>query len=225
MIRMRIDSPFRLRSVRFKRRAAVLVAFLLLVAATFSLSASGGTKSQGQRVQGKAKRVLIISLDGLDARYLNRRDEYGLKIPNLRRLMAEGVVAQGVISVFPSVTYPAHTTIVTGAYPARHGIYGNEVRETPVGTASREWYWFARDIRAETLWDAARKRGLKVGMVSWPVGTGAGDYNVPEILKFGGTLLDTLARIKENSIPKGFVGEIEQCDPALYAQANKDEQD
>ncbi|HEY0322477.1 MAG TPA: ectonucleotide pyrophosphatase/phosphodiesterase [Pyrinomonadaceae bacterium] len=212
-------------SICFKRRAVVLVAFLVLAALAVSFVLSEGTKSQKRSVPGKAKRVIVISLDGLDARYLNRRDEYGLKIPNLRRLMSEGVAARGVISVFPSVTYPAHTTIVTGAYPARHGIYGNEVLEAPAGTARREWNWFARDIRAETLWDAARKRGLKVGMVSWPVGTGAGDYNVPEILKFGGTLLDTLARIKENSTPKGFVGEIEQRDPTLYAQANKDEQD
>ena len=200
----------------------MLVAFLLLACAAFSFVSSEETYWQGK---GKAQRAIIISIDGLDARYLNRRDEYGLKIPTLRRLMAEGAAARGVVSIFPSVTYPAHTTIVTGAYPARHGIYGNEMMDAPVGAASREWYWFARDIRAETLWDAARKRGLKVGMVSWPVGVGAGDYNVPEIIKFGGTLHDTLERIKENSFPKGIVDEIEKRDPALYSQANKDEQD
>jgi predicted AlkP superfamily pyrophosphatase or phosphodiesterase len=222
---MKIDSPFHSRSNSMKRRAAMLVAFLLLVAATLSFASSDGTNLQARQGKGKSLRVLVISLDGLDARYLMRRDEYGLKIPNLRRLMDEGGAAQGVISVFPSVTYPAHTTIVTGAYPSRHGIYGNEVLEPPVGTGRREWYWFASAIRADTLWDAARRRGLKVGMVSWPVGGGAGDYNVPEILRFGGTLLDTLKRIKENSIPTGLLDEIEKRDPLLYATANKDEQD
>jgi predicted AlkP superfamily pyrophosphatase or phosphodiesterase len=222
---MKIASLSHSASTLLKRRAVMLVAFLLLMALTFSFALSKETKSQASRAQGKAKRVIVISLDGLDARYLSGRDEYGLKIPNLRRLMAEGVAAKGVVSVFPSVTYPAHTTIVTGAYPARHGIYGNEVLEPPVGAARREWNWFARDIRAETLWDAARKRGLKVGMVSWPVGAGAGDYNVPEILRFGGTLMDTLSRIRENSAPQGLLDEIEKRDPSLYAEANKDEQD
>jgi predicted AlkP superfamily pyrophosphatase or phosphodiesterase len=198
----------------------MLVAFLLLIAAAISFASGGGL-----REQGRAKRVIVISLDGLDARYLNRRDEYGLKIPNLRRLMNEGATARGVVSVFPSVTYPAHTTIVTGAYPSRHGIVGNEMMDAPPGNSPREWYWYARDIRAETLWDAARKRGLKVGMVSWPVGVGAGDYNVPEILKFGGTLEDSLRRIKENALPENFVSEIEKRDPALYIHVSKDEQD
>ncbi|HEV7843229.1 MAG TPA: alkaline phosphatase family protein, partial [Pyrinomonadaceae bacterium] len=97
--------------------------------------------------------------------------------------------------------------------------------DAPAEAEYREWYWFARAIRADTLWDAAKRRGLKVGMVSWPVGVGAGDYNVPEIIKFGGTLQDTLARIKENSIPSGLLDEIEKRDPALYSLANKDEQD
>ncbi|MBD0370502.1 MAG: alkaline phosphatase family protein [Pyrinomonadaceae bacterium] len=223
MILMKIDSFFHSRSSLLKRRALLLVAFFLLAALTLLFASS--REAESRALQGKTKRVLIISVDGLDARYLNRRDEFGLKIPNLRRLMSEGAAARGVVSVFPSVTYPAHTTIVTGAYPARHRIYGNEVLEPPMGTARREWNWYARDIRAETLWDAARKRGLKVGMVSWPVGVGAGDYNVPEIIRFGGTLLDTLARIKGNSIPQGLLGEIEKRDAKLYAQANKDEQD
>jgi predicted AlkP superfamily pyrophosphatase or phosphodiesterase len=216
-------SGFRL----FQRRAAVPVAFLLLVAAAISFASSDETRLQERGGLSRAKRVLVISLDGLDARYLNRRDEYGLKIPNLRGLMNDGATARGVVSVFPSVTYPAHTTIVTGAYPARHGIYGNEMLDAPVETTAtqREWYWYARDIRAETVWDVARRRGLKVGMVSWPVGVGAGDYNVPEILKFGGTLQDSLQRIKENSLPRNLVSEIEQRDPALYSQASKDEQD
>lgn len=184
------------------------------------------TGARSQARQGlRAKRALIISIDGLDARYLNRRDEYGLKIPNLRRLMTEGTAARGVVSVMPSVTYPAHTTIVTGTLPVRHGIYGNELPEPPAGTARREWYWYAPLIQAETLWDAARKRGLKVGMVSWPVGVGAGDYNVPEIVRFGGTLHDTLERIRENTLPRGLLNEIEKRDPKLYALADKDEQD
>lgn len=224
MTGMMLNPVSRSVSLHLKRRARRLIAFLLVAAyCALLLSSVYGVKAQAQK--GRAKRALIISIDGLDARYLNRRDEYGLKIPNLRRLINEGTAARGVVSVFPSVTYPAHTTIVTGALPVSHGIYGNELFEPPVGTARREWYWYARMIRTETLWDAARKRGLKVGMVSWPVGVGAGDYNVPEIVRFGGTLDDTLERIRENTIPVGLLNEIEKGDPRLYALANKEEQD
>jgi predicted AlkP superfamily pyrophosphatase or phosphodiesterase len=201
----------------------MLVASFLLACVGFSFAASASLAKRQTRK--RAKRLLIISLDGLDARYLNQADRYGLKIPNLRRLMAEGASARGVVSIFPSLTYPAHTTLVTGTYPARHGIYGNEQLGGPDAVERREWYWYARDIQAETIWAAARRRNLKVGMVSWPVGGGAGDYNVPEILKFGGTLLETLALIKENSLPRGIVDEIEKSDPLLYRSANKDEQD
>ena len=54
--------------------------------------------------------LLVLSVDGLDWRYLRDADRLGLKIPNLRRLMAEGEVAQGVIGVYPTVTWPSHTS-------------------------------------------------------------------------------------------------------------------
>lgn len=170
----------------------------------------------------EAKRVIVISLDGLDWRYVSSANS-SLRIPTLRRLMNEGV-SSGVVTVYPSVTYPSHTSIVTGAYPARHGIYGNDIFD-PAILQSREWYWFARAIKVETLWDAATRARLSTAMVSWPVATGAGDYNVPEILKIGGKFPDTLALIKANARPQGIVEETEQADPELYKRVNKDESD
>lgn len=173
----------------------------------------------------EAKRALVISIDGLDARYLQRRDEYGLRIPTLRRLMAEGASSLKVRVVYPSVTYPVHTTIVTGAYPARHGIVGNELF-IPLGEPQcGEWHWFARDIQAETLWDAAGRRGLSTGIVSWPVASGAGDYNVPEIKKIDGSLRDSLALMMAHARPRGIIDEVAARDPQLYAQVNRDEHD
>lgn len=170
----------------------------------------------------EAKRILVISLDGLDWRYVSS-PQSNLRIPTLRRLMADGV-SSGVVTVYPSVTYPSHTSIVTGAYPARHGIVGNDIFDPNV-LQNREWYWFARAIQVETLWDAAARRQLTTAMVSWPVAGGAGDYNAPEILKFGGKLTDTLALIKANARPQGLIEEIERADPALYAKGSKDETD
>jgi len=121
----------------------------------------------------ETKHVILISIDGF------RADFYSDKTwdaPNLQRLKREGVYAKGVRSVFPSVTYPAHTTIITGALPARHGIYYN----VPYGAKKGQWYWEESYIKVPTLWDAVKEAGLTSGSVMWPVTVGAPiNYNFP----------------------------------------------
>jgi hypothetical protein len=72
-------------------------------------------------------RLLMISIDGMRPDYVTRADEHHLKVPNLRRFMAEGTYAGGVVGVFPTVTLPSHTTMVTGVWPAQHGVYANTI--------------------------------------------------------------------------------------------------
>jgi predicted AlkP superfamily pyrophosphatase or phosphodiesterase len=118
--------------------------------------------------------LLVISIDGLDHRYLRDRDALGLKIPNLRRMIAEGAWADGVIGVMPTVTFPSHTTLVTGARPDQHGIVNNNV-------SPNRRYFEASYLKVATLWDAARKAGLKSGAIHWPVTVDAAiDFNLPE---------------------------------------------
>jgi predicted AlkP superfamily pyrophosphatase or phosphodiesterase len=202
--------------MRFALSVFLCAALLFIFAPLAEVSA------QAARHNREAKRVLVISLDGLDWRYVSSSPPT-VRIPTLRRLMAEGV-SSSVVSIYPSVTYPAHTSIVTGAYPARHGIYINEIFD-PNTLQNRDWNWFARAIQVETLWQAAARRKLSTAMISWPVATGVGDYNVPEILKIGGSFPETLALIKVNARPQGLVEEIERADAQLYARVNKDEQD
>ncbi len=206
------------------RRAFNAIASTLLLILAVALF-SPNVPAQKRTSANRAKRALIISLDGLDGRYLAEPDKYSLRIPTLRRLMREGVSSQQVIAVYPTVTYPNHTTVVTGAYPSRHGIFGNNVFEPPDEAQTRAGHWFARDIRAQTLWDGAKEKGLRVGLVSWPVATGAGDYNVPEIWQPGGTFEETMKRVSENARPRGLVEEVTARDPALYRSRTKDEQD
>jgi predicted AlkP superfamily pyrophosphatase or phosphodiesterase len=211
-------------STVYRRRSLVIVLLIAALALNLALSAGTGAQPASTPAPPQARRVVIISLDGLDVRYLQKRDEYGLKIPTLRRLMQDGAMAQ-VIGVYPSVTYPSHTSIVTGATPERHGIYGNDVFETPDKTQTGNWYWYARDIRAETLWETAARAGLKTALISWPVGAGAGDYNFPEIWKPNGTREETGQVIKATARPLGLVEELERRDPQLYRNLNKDEGD
>lgn len=125
--------------------------------------------------------VVVISIDGLSpAAYTTPGPA---QVPTLRRLAQSGAWADGVIGVTPSVTYPSHTTLLTGVSPSDHGIYNNRIFDVE-DTSGGSWYWYARDVKVETLHSAVKKRGLSTGAVNWPVTVGADiDYLIPE---FGG---------------------------------------
>jgi predicted AlkP superfamily pyrophosphatase or phosphodiesterase len=121
--------------------------------------------------------VLMVSVDGLKPEYVLEADARGLRIPYLRSLMAKGTYASGVIGVWPTVTYPSHTTLVTGVTPAQHGILAN-LEFDPQRRFKESWFWYAAQIRSPTLWQAAHKAGLKTASVGWPVTVGARDIDV-----------------------------------------------
>ena len=124
--------------------------------------------------------VVLISIDGLRPDYVLEADRYGLRIPTLRRILREGSHATGVRGVTPTVTYPSHTTLVTGVAPARHGIHNNATFD-PLGKNRGGWYWYASDIRVPTLWDAAADAGIRSAGVNWPVTVGARlTWDIPE---------------------------------------------
>jgi predicted AlkP superfamily pyrophosphatase or phosphodiesterase len=125
--------------------------------------------------------LLLISIDGLIPGYVTEADRYQLQIPTLRRILREGSHARGVRGVLPTVTYPNHTTLLTGVLPAEHGVYQNVVLD-PLGKNYGGWYWYSEDIRVPTLWEAATRAGYSVGSVSWPVSVGARGvkYLIPE---------------------------------------------
>lgn len=125
-----------------------------------------------------ARHVVLISIDGM--RPASYTSAGPAKLPTLRALMARGAHARGVIGVFPTVTYPSHTTMITGVAPAVHGIVNNTWLD-PEGRAAGAWYWYARDIKVPTLPGLLRAGGMTTAAVSWPVTVGMDlDYNVPE---------------------------------------------
>jgi predicted AlkP superfamily pyrophosphatase or phosphodiesterase len=129
----------------------------------------------------RAASVLMISVDGLKPEYVLEADAHGLKIPFLRSLLRDGAYARGVTGVWPTVTYPSHTTLLTGVSPAEHGIYNN-LEFDPKNTFASAWYWYAQQIRVPTLWQAAHEAGLSTASIGWPVSVGATavDFLIPE---------------------------------------------
>lgn len=156
-------------------RAGRLGAFLLMAAGLALLAPCAPGESRA-----RARHTVVISVDGMGASWY-RSPAPDLRIPNLMRLKNEGSFAEGVEGVYPTVTYPSHTTIVTGRMPAEHGIYTNVSSRQP-GNNSRDWFWFSKAIKVPTLWDEARRERLSSAAVSWPVTAGAAiDWDFPEI--------------------------------------------
>jgi predicted AlkP superfamily pyrophosphatase or phosphodiesterase len=152
--------------------------------------------------------VLLISIDGLRPDYVTQADKHGLQIPNLRRFLAEGTHAEGVTGVVPTITYPSHTTLVTGVRPAVHGIYANLTFD-PLQENLGGWYWYASDEKVPTLWQAADRAGMVTASVNWPVTVSAPGirYNLAEYWRAGTS--EDLKLLEAISQPDGFLSELE----------------
>ncbi len=116
---------------------------------------------------GPAPPLILISIDGYRADYLDRGYS-----PVLAGLASDGVRAQGLRPVYPSVTYPNHYTIVTGLYPDEHGIVNNTMHDPVLGNfsppnraANTDGRWWDQ---AEPIWVTAQKQGLRTASMYWP---------------------------------------------------------
>lgn len=106
-------------------------------------------------------RLLMISLDAAfqaDAKTL-------LAMPHLGALANRGVFCDSVQTIYPSITYPAHVSILTGCYPERHGVSHNEKYFSDLPPQNRPWNWNAEEIKTETLYQAASRAGREVASI------------------------------------------------------------
>lgn len=120
--------------------------------------------------------LIVISFDCLSALDLPILQ----KLPHFQTILKEGSFVRNVETIYPSVTYPCHTTIVTGNYPNRHGVINNTLFQP--GKLSPDWNWYRKSIQGTTLYDEAKKANLTTAALLWPVtGKANIDYNMPEI--------------------------------------------
>lgn len=132
----------------------------------------------------KDHHVVIISIDGLAAYLL---DDPKAPIHTIRQLAREGAFVKSGMKVSnPSVTWPNHTSLVTGVHPEKHGVLANGVlvrgaAGVPVLIDPRK---DQRElVRVATLYDIAHDAGLKTGEVNWPCtrGTKSLDDSFPDV--------------------------------------------
>jgi predicted AlkP superfamily pyrophosphatase or phosphodiesterase len=136
-----------------------------------------------------AKHVIVVSYDAFAA------EDWSLaaSLPNMARLLEKGAYSDQLQSVDPSLTYVAHTTMVTGVSPHRHGILHNNPFQPFVAESEQAWHWFHNQIQVPTLYDLVQEQGGTTAAILWPVTAGAKiKYHLPEVRAIG----------KENQILK-----------------------
>jgi predicted AlkP superfamily pyrophosphatase or phosphodiesterase len=122
-----------------------------------------------RRVPPRERILILISLDGFRWDYLQK-----YQAPNLSKLAAQGVHAEWLIPMFPTMTFPNHHTIVTGLRPARHGVIHNNIYDP----LTKETFAFNKpELQGpewwggEPIWVTAIKQGRRADVLFWP-GTG-----------------------------------------------------
>ncbi|WP_297802972.1 ectonucleotide pyrophosphatase/phosphodiesterase [uncultured Brevundimonas sp.] len=129
-------------------------------------AATASPAAQSQAVAALPETVILISIDGFRAEYLQR----GLT-PHLSQMAAEGTSTPMKAS-FPTVTFPNHYTLVTGLHPDHHGLVGNNIRDPELGSFSLGNRAAVTDRRwwdgGEPIWVTAENQGVITGTMFWP---------------------------------------------------------
>ena len=170
-----------------RARLYVLCVFALIFAGCAAPPAATSASGQAAAATAATDRVVVlISVDGLAGFYF---DDPKAEMPNIRRLAEQGASARTMKASNPTVTWPNHTTLVTGAHPARHGVVGNNYfdrakreRVTLVGDPV-----FDKDqiVKVPTIYDIAHAHGLTTASVYWPATRNASTltWTIPEVRK------------------------------------------
>lgn len=147
----------------------------VLIVVSLLVSVSSASAAEQEPVD---RYVVLISVDGMAATYL---EDPRAELPTLRTLARQGASARGMITSFPSVTWPSHVSLITGASPAKHGVIGNSTLDRKTGKQRTyigdSMFTKEEAIRVPTLYDVVSQAGMKTASVIWPACNGAKTLN------------------------------------------------
>lgn len=142
--------------------------FTLFISFLFILSSCQNADSENRsEYSATGNPVLLISIDGLMNEYIDRNET-----PNFDRFLSDGVQAEYLIPAFPTNTFPAHWSIVTGLYVENHGIIANSFYDYeldarfsygPIESPNDERWW-----GGEPIWITAENQGKTAVTFFWP---------------------------------------------------------
>ena len=136
------------------KRFLILILFVLSIVTSF-----GQTQTKPY--------VILISFDGFRWNYVDR----GIT-PHFDYIKENGISAKSLGPCFPSKTFPNHISIITGMYPAHHGIISNSFPDyfdntrysmsDSIEVRNSKWY------KGEAFWETAERQGMKTASYFWP---------------------------------------------------------
>ena len=110
-------------------------------------------------------KVFVLSMDamvGEDLTYLAGK-------PHFSRLFKDSARVGRVTTIFPSITYPAHVSMMTGCRPGKTGIYTNYLIQVNKPKKDVPWHLDACEVKVEDYFAAAKRAGRTTAAVFWPV--------------------------------------------------------
>lgn len=129
------------------------------------------------------RKVILACIDGLGPDYLSHHQ---VSTPNIKKIARNGVYVKRMTSIFPSLTWAIHTSVITGCLPRKHGILGNSVLDRK-NLKIRHYFEPAAGLKEElvrmpAVYDVLSQNGYKISAICWPLTQGAQNihYNIPE---------------------------------------------
>jgi len=147
----------------FKKSHLLLLSLLVLI---FSFLSACDNQQNPQQYDGQ--KVLLISIDGFMNEYLGRNDT-----PNFDRFIENGVMAEHMVPVFPTKTFPNHYSLATGLLVENHGIISNSFPDDSLGarfsfgppeSSPNDERWWG----GEPIWITAEIQGKTSATMFWP---------------------------------------------------------
>jgi hypothetical protein len=122
--------------------------------------------------------VILITIDGGAAYYLQ---DPAAPLPTLRKLAGQGATAEGMKVSNPSITWPNHTTLVTGVHPEKHSVLFNGVLVRPgagLGVSVDPKRDKSDLVAVPTLYDLLHKKGYRTAGINWPCTRNSGTLDI-----------------------------------------------
>lgn len=124
-------------------------------------------------------KLIVLSADAMVAEDL----ELLSTLPGYQKYLKNASMVRHVKSIYPTVTFPCHVTMMTGTYPDKHNVTSNfpfVMNESPM-----PWNWYADVIRSKDIFTACKEKGITTATVFWPVTCNHKDidYMIPEFNK------------------------------------------
>jgi len=179
-----------------KMKPLFLIAFLLTSPIITLSSHSGNIETNLKQEKPLAKYVFIITLDG------TRADVFWSVNSFIKSKLNESVYADHIVTVYPTVTYPGHISLLTGTWPQIHGTENNpsygEFGTRPYSSYLRSYH----KPRVDDILDLASKHGYLTAVFAAPptMATIIGGENTYRVYGKGseGTINSTIGYLDKN---------------------------